>query len=242
MTGDLPVARIRTQVPMPLRFPDGFSTTARVYTFDGLVDGREHLALGLGHHAPPGRTVGQAVATPLVRLHSECLTGDAFGSERCDCGPQLRESVARIAQAGGYLLYLRQEGRGIGLYAKLDAYALQDGGLDTYDANVALGFAEDERDYAAAAQMVCALGHSRIRLLSNNPDKAAQLTRHGVAVACRVPTGVHLSASNARYLRTKADRGLHTLVLPAATRPPGGAERCQPDGDLAGGGASAAGG
>ena len=98
-----------------------------------------------------------------------------FGSQRCDCGPQLREAVERIADAGGFLLYLRQEGRGIGLYAKLDAYALQDAGLDTYEANVALGHGEDERDYTVAAQMLRALGVSRVALLSNNPDKAAQL-------------------------------------------------------------------
>ena len=150
---------------------------------------------------------------PLVRPHSECLTGDVFGSQRCDCGPQLREAVERISAAGGFLLYLRQEGRGIGLYAKLDAYALQDAGLDTYAANVALGFGEDERDYTAAAQMLRALGQDRVRLLSNNPDKTAQLERLGVAVSERVPTGVHRSPTNARYLAAKAHRGAHLLDL-----------------------------
>jgi GTP cyclohydrolase II len=152
-----------------------------------------------------------------VRLHSECLTGDVFGSLRCDCGPQLRESVERLAAAGGYLLYLRQEGRGIGLYAKLDAYVLQDRGLDTYEANVALGYGADERDYTAAAQMLGALGVSRVELLSNNPDKAAQLRRLGITVARRVPTGVHLSDANAHYLKTKARLG-HTLDLPPGER------------------------
>src|SRR5262249_48709818 len=154
---------------------------------------------------------------PLVRPHSECLTGDVFGSERCDCGPQMREAVERIAKAGGYLLYLRQEGRGIGLCAKLDAYALQDAGLDTYEANVALGDAEDERDYTVAAQMLHALGLPRVALLSNNPDKAAQLSRLGVTVAERVPTAVHLSPANLGYLATKARRGAHTLDVPLSS-------------------------
>ena len=148
---------------------------------------------------------------PLIRPHSECLTGDVFGSQRCDCGAQLREAVERIAEAGGYLLYLRQEGRGIGLYNKIDAYLLQDEGLDTYEANLALGHAEDERDYTIAAQMLKALDVQEMALLSNNPDKAAQLTRLGISVAAEVPTAAHLSATNARYLETKASRGAHTL-------------------------------
>ena len=152
---------------------------------------------------------------PLIRPHSECLTGDVFGSERCDCGPQLREAVERIAVAGGYLLYLRQEGRGIGLYSKLDAYALQDAGVDTYEANLALGHGEDERSYVAAAQMLHALGVSRVALLSNNPDKARQLRSCGVTVVEQVPTGVYVSAANHRYLETKARRGRHTLDLPS---------------------------
>jgi GTP cyclohydrolase II len=148
-----------------------------------------------------------------VRLHSECLTGDVLGSERCDCGPQLREAVERIAEEGGLLLYLRQEGRGIGLYAKIEAYALQDAGLDTYEANLALGYPADGRDYTVAAQMLRALGQDRVRLLSNNPDKTAQLERLGVAVSERVPTGVHRSPTNARYLAAKAHRGAHLLDL-----------------------------
>ena len=209
-----PAATIRTQVLLPLRFADGYATTARVFTFDGLVDGREHLAFGLGDRA--GALMPHSGAAPLVRPHSECLTGDVFGSQRCDCGPQMREAVERIADAGGFLLYLRQEGRGIGLYAKLDAYALQDAGLDTYEANRALGYADDERDYTVAAQMLNALGLSRVALLTNNPDKAAQLARLGVTVTDCVPTRMHLSAANSGYLATKAARGGHTLDLPFA--------------------------
>lgn len=209
----LPPATIRTQVKLPLRFADGYAAHARVFSFDGLVDGREHLAFALGeltapHPADDGRV-------PLIRPHSECLTGDVFGSQRCDCGPQLREAVERISEAGGYLLYLRQEGRGIGLYSKLEAYALQEAGVDTYDANVALGHEEDERSYVAAAQMLDALGVTRVALLSNNPDKARQLRSFGLTVVEQVPTGVFVSAANHRYLETKARRGRHTLELPS---------------------------
>lgn len=210
-----PTASIRTQMSFPLRLADGYATAARVFSFDGLVDGQEHLAFGLGDRAAVVTSAG-CRSVPLVRPHSECLTGDVFGSQRCDCGPQLREAVERVARSGGYLLYLRQEGRGIGLYAKLDAYALQDAGLDTYEANLALGHREDERCYLVAAQMLQALGVSRVSLLSNNPDKARQLRRFGVAVTSVVPTGVHLSATNARYLATKAGRGAHTLDVPVS--------------------------
>ena len=211
MSSRLAGATVRTRVVLPLRFIDGYATDAHVYSFDGLIDGREHLAFALGD--PGERRV------PLIRPHSECLTGDVFGSQRCDCGPQLREAVERIADAGGYLLYLRQEGRGIGLYSKLEAYALQETGIDTYDANVALGHGEDERSYVAAAQMLHALGASRVALLSNNPDKIRQLRACGVTVVAQVPTGVHVSAANVRYLETKAHRGGHTLdvPLPAST-------------------------
>jgi GTP cyclohydrolase II len=205
-------AAIRTQVDIPLRFGDGFAARARAFTFDGLVDGGEHLAFRLGERRLASR---RDDAPTLVRVHSECLTGDVFGSDRCDCGPQLRESVERVAAVGGLLLYLRQEGRGIGLYAKLDAYALQDEGLDTYDANLALGFGADERDYTVAAQMLGALGVGRVALLTNNPDTVEQLRALGVEVAARVPTGVHLNETNAAYLATKVRRQRHDLELPA---------------------------
>ncbi len=198
-------AAIRRRIRIPLRFGDGYSATATVVSFTGLTDGQQHVAIELGQPAAAGR--------PLVRLHSECLTGDVFGSQRCDCGPQLREAVERITEHGGYLLYLRQEGRGIGLYDKLDAYALQDRGLDTYDANLALGHRADERDYTSAAQMLHALGASRIGLLSNNPDKGSQLARLGITIARQVPTTLHLTGANAAYLATKASRGGHNLLL-----------------------------
>jgi GTP cyclohydrolase II len=213
LAADLPSAVVRTRVRVPLRFPDGYETTADVVTFKGLVDDKEHLLLGLGDWegaVDRARIGGEA---PLVRPHSECLTGDVFGSQRCDCGPQLREAVERITDAGGFLLYLRQEGRGIGLYAKLDAYALQDAGLDTYAANVALGRGEDERDYSAAAQMLRAVDADRIRLLSNNPDKAEQLADLGITVTEQVRTGVHLSDANERYLIAKRDHTAHLLAL-----------------------------
>src|SRR4051794_22929040 len=210
----LPTATIRTQLPVPLRFSDGYTAPARVFSFNGLVDGLEHVAFGLGDWAA-AVTSGERGAAPLVRPHSECLTGDVFGSQRCDCGPQLREAVERIAGAGGFLLYLRQEGRGIGLYAKLDAYALQDRGLDTYEANLALGYPEDARDYTVAAQMLAALGEPRVRLLTNNPHKARQLASLGVAVEEQVPTGVHVSSDNRRYLVAKATHGTHRIDLGA---------------------------
>jgi GTP cyclohydrolase II len=208
VTGAVQAAAIRRRIRIPLRFTDGYSTTATIVSFTGLIDAQQHVALELGRPAE--------AQPPLVRLHSECLTGDVFGSQRCDCGPQLREAVERIAEHGGYVLYLRQEGRGIGLYDKLDAYALQDRGLDTYEANLALGHRADERDYTSAAQMLHALGASRIALLSNNPDKGAQLARLGITIIRHVPTAVHLTETNAAYLTAKALRGGHDL--PAAGR------------------------
>ncbi|MEU5323934.1 GTP cyclohydrolase II [Streptomyces sp. NPDC021056] len=202
---DIPAATQRSRVRVPLRFGDGYSVDSELVTFHGLADGREHVAVVLGDPAPG--------SVPLVRLHSECLTGDVFGSARCDCGPQLREAVERIAERGGVLLYLRQEGRGIGLYNKLDAYALQDQGLDTYAANTALGLPEDDRDYTAAAQMLRALGIGSLDLLSNNPDKAGQLRDLGIDVHDRVPTGVFTTAHNVRYLRAKVLQTQHTLPL-----------------------------
>lgn len=166
---------------------------------------KEHIAIHFAGKQTPKNDI------PLVRIHSECLTGDVFGSGRCDCGDQLDEAIDKIDQQGGYILYLRQEGRGIGLYAKLDAYALQDKGYDTYEANEALHLPEDDRDFAIAADMLKALGVSQVRLLTNNPDKALQLHQNGIAVIELIPTEVHVNDHNRLYLETKAHRKQHTL-------------------------------
>ena len=167
----------------------------------------EHIALVRGR--PEGRE------EVLTRVHSECLTGDAFGSLRCDCRDQLDLALARLArEETGVLLYLRQEGRGIGLVNKIRAYALQDGGLDTVDANRALGFADDERDYAVAAGMLRALGVRSVKLLTNNPYKILELERHGLRVASRVPHEATPNAHNSFYLETKARRCGHLFGIP----------------------------
>lgn len=175
-----------------------------VRAFRSRLDGTEHLAL----------IRSPLTGTPLVRLHSECLTGDALGSLRCDCGPQLQEALRQIATGdGGALIYLRgQEGRGIGLANKIRAYALQDQGHDTVEANTALGFAPDARDYGIAGQILRALDISRLRLLSNNPGKAEALEHHGIAVIERVPLEIPANPHNWRYLATKRDKFGHTFT------------------------------
>ncbi|MBB5018992.1 GTP cyclohydrolase II [Chitinivorax tropicus] len=194
---------IKQTVDLPIL---GGNVIAKLSSFDNLSDGREHIALRLGPMSD---------AVPLVRLHSECLTGDVFGSQRCDCGQQLTEALYRLNASGGILLYLRQEGRGIGLYSKIDAYALQAAGMDTYAANRALNFADDERDYRCAAEMLQAMGVSAIRLLSNNPDKARQLTALGITVVERLPTGVYANQHNHPYLQAKRVYTDHQLELGA---------------------------
>jgi|SRR5579864_973223 len=150
----------------------------------------------------------------LLRLHSECLTGDVLGSARCDCGSQLEASMARLARSrSGLLLYLHQEGRGIGLVNKIRAYALQDRGLDTVDANRALGLPVDARDYSAAAVVLHYLGIERVRLLTNNPTKRRALQQLGIEVVERVPLEIDPNPSNLSYLRTKRDRMGHWLQL-----------------------------
>ena len=191
--GVTPVARAR----LPLEdMPD-----TQIAAFRGDDDGQEHVALIVG--AFGGKP-------PLVRLHSECLTGDVFGSLKCDCGPQLKEALRLIAAAGGgVLLYLRQEGRGIGLANKLRAYALQDRGFDTVAANLRLGFADDERDYEHAAAILRALGIAEARLLTNNPAKVEGLERAGVKVAERVGHRMPANPHNADYLAAKQSKSGH---------------------------------
>lgn len=151
------------------------------------------------------------VSAPLVRLHSECLTGDVFGSHRCDCGRQLDEAITRMDREGGILIYLRQEGRGIGLYNKLDAYKLQiEQGQDTFEANLHLGLPADARDYRIAAGILRELGVSAARLMTNNPDKVRMLAECGILIEEVIPTGVYTTKDNLSYLQAKRDHG-HTI-------------------------------
>jgi GTP cyclohydrolase II len=186
------------------RVPLADAENARLIAFRPGDGGSEHLAILIGAPDP--------AAPVLVRLHSQCFTGDLLASLRCDCGDQLRGAIAAIAAAGGgVLLYLAQEGRGIGLVNKLRAYELQDAGFDTLDANEQLGFDADERVYLPAAEMLRQLGFFTIRLLTNNPDKLLALERYGIRVVERVPHVFPANGHNERYLRTKATRSGHFL-------------------------------
>jgi GTP cyclohydrolase II len=196
-------APARLAVASRARLPIAAAEQCEIIAFRNPDDAAEHVALLIG--TPNGQP-------PLVRLHSECLTGDALGSLKCDCGPQLDAALAAIAASGwGILLYLRQEGRGIGLVNKLRAYALQDQGFDTVDANVRLGFAIDERDFGTAAAMLRLLGQHVVRLLTNNPAKVAGLEAAGVEVVERVRHALPANRHNHAYLNTKRDRTGHIL-------------------------------
>ncbi len=186
------------------RVPLADAENTRIIAFRPLDGGVEHLAIVIGEPDP---------ATPvLARIHSECFTGDLLGSLRCDCGDQLRGAIAEIASKGaGVLIYLAQEGRGIGLVNKLRAYQLQDRGFDTLDANEQLGFDADERVYIPAARILRLLGFGRVRLLTNNPEKVTALAHWGIDIVERVPHAFPANRHNERYLRTKATRGGHTL-------------------------------
>jgi 3,4-dihydroxy 2-butanone 4-phosphate synthase/GTP cyclohydrolase II len=199
----MPVTRRVAQAGLPTRYG-----TFEMYVYDA-CDHKEHVALTLG-----AIDDGDAV---LVRAHSECLTGDVFGSSRCDCGEQLDDSLRFLQEQGrGVLLYLRQEGRGIGLAKKISAYALQEQGLDTVEANLALGLPEDMRDYRVAAEMLLDLGVGQARLLTNNPAKVEGLQRYGVEVVERLPLGISPNPSNLGYLRTKREKMGHLFPMAVA--------------------------
>ena len=185
------------------RLPVAANANAHIYGFRSDADSTDHIALVVGERDD---------STPVVRLHSECLTGDVLGSLKCDCGPQLQHALGQMSETNwGVLLYLRQEGRGIGLINKLRAYALQDQGFDTVDANQRLGFAIDARDFSIAARMLELLGITNVKLLTNNPTKVEGLEACGIAVEARLPVKIAANPHNAYYLDTKRDRTGHKL-------------------------------
>jgi GTP cyclohydrolase II len=193
----------RLEIAARARLPVAASESAEIIAFRSPEDASDHVALVIGQR--DGNP-------PVVRLHSECLTGDVLGSLKCDCGPQLHAALHAMADAPwGVLLYLRQEGRGIGLVNKLRAYALQDQGYDTVDANLRLGFPVEARDFAIAGRMLKLLNIPRIRLMTNNPEKVARLEKEGVEVVERLPLALPTNPHNAQYLATKRDRTGHQL-------------------------------
>ena len=195
----------------PARLPTRYGAF-RVYAFQCPFTGEDHVALARGQIAGRERV--------LLRLHSGCVTGDVFGSERCDCGAQLDAALKKIGKAPrGVLLYLAQEGRGIGIANKIAAYHLQDHGLDTVDANRVLGFPADLRSYKCAACMLRVLGVKSVRLMTNNPAKIEQLESYGLRVVDRIPLQVPATAANIRYLRTKKSRLAHLLETPVVDGP-----------------------
>ncbi|ASD68859.1 GTP cyclohydrolase II [Pseudoalteromonas piscicida] len=182
---------------------------AEIVSFSGLKDGQEHVALVFN-------SADSQQQIPLIRMHSECLTGDVFHSSRCDCGEQLNECIEAMHEQGGILLYLRQEGRGIGLYNKIDAYVLQSQGMNTYEANNHLGFEDDLRDFSDAVLMLQALGLNHVKLMTNNPRKLKALREAGITVDEVVGTQAHVKAGvsgNEQYLKTKIQHGAHMLDI-----------------------------
>lgn len=193
----------RLNIAARARLPVAANADAEIIAFRSDADASDHVALVIGKRDK---------SEPVVRLHSECLTGDVLGSLKCDCGPQLHEALQQISDANwGILLYLRQEGRGIGLINKLRAYSLQDQGFDTVDANTRLGFAVDARDFAVAARMLALLEVSNIRLLTNNPEKVKGIEAEGLKVTERLPLKIAANPHNSHYLDTKRDRTGHQL-------------------------------
>ena len=193
----------KSDIPADARLPTSHGEF-RIRVFQDVGTGFDHVALTLGEMKGPDPV--------LVRMHSECLTGDAFSSARCDCGPQLDAALEAIQEHGwGCLLYLRQEGRGIGLHAKIQAYNLQDKGVDTLDANLMLGHPADARDYKIAADMLRAVGITDVCLLTNNPDKVKSLQELGISVSKRASLVVGVGDENRSYLETKAERMGHKI-------------------------------
>ncbi|MCC6406985.1 MAG: bifunctional 3,4-dihydroxy-2-butanone-4-phosphate synthase/GTP cyclohydrolase II [Planctomycetes bacterium] len=215
------VEPIQMDVPLPTRYG-----TFMAHLFRSATDGKQHVALTLGMPGPSIDGPRAAVEEPVaVRVHSECLTGDVFHSLRCDCGPQLEKAMEMLGQEKrGVLVYMRQEGRGIGLENKLKAYRLQDAGLDTVEANQALGFAADLREYGLGAQILRYLGVRHMKLLTNNPKKIAGLAGYGIDVVAQVPLSTAPNSANAKYLRTKRDKLGH-LLTDLDIPPPSGSGR-----------------
>ena len=182
------------------------SIDAELLSFHGLKTDKEHVAVIF-------KSADKTQDIPLVRMHSECLTGDVFHSSRCDCGEQLDETIRIMGETGGVILYLRQEGRGIGLYNKIDAYRLQSEGMNTYEANNHLGFGDDLRDFTEAAEMLRALGTSKIRLVTNNPKKINELKSFGIEIEEVVNTSAHIKSGNESYLKAKVSHGKHNLDI-----------------------------
>ncbi|CAH7468226.1 GTP cyclohydrolase-2 [Vibrio chagasii] len=182
------------------------SIDAELLSFRGLKTDKEHVAVIF-------KSADKTQDVPLVRMHSECLTGDVFHSSRCDCGEQLDETIKIMGETGGVILYLRQEGRGIGLYNKIDAYRLQSEGMNTYEANNHLGFGDDLRDFTEAAEMLRALGIPKIRLVTNNPKKINELKSYGIEIEEVVNTSAHIKSGNESYLKAKVSHGKHNLDI-----------------------------
>ncbi|MCQ1058709.1 GTP cyclohydrolase II [Photobacterium sp. DNB23_23_1] len=193
---------VKVRARVPFKVGQRSNIPAELLSFNGLESGKEHVAVIF-------QNADQRSIPPLVRMHSECLTGDVFHSSRCDCGEQLDETIEKMGEQGGVLLYLRQEGRGIGLYNKIDAYELQSQGMNTYEANNHLGFSDDLREFSEAAYMLTALGLKEIRLITNNPKKIRELEALGIVISEVVGTKAHVKDGNENYLKTKAAHGKH---------------------------------
>ncbi|WP_390904523.1 GTP cyclohydrolase II [Vibrio pomeroyi] len=207
-TSNFQVSIAMAEVRARIDFKVGVTSSidAELLSFHGLKTDKEHVAVIF-------KSADKTQDIPLVRMHSECLTGDVFHSSRCDCGEQLDETIRIMGETGGVILYLRQEGRGIGLYNKIDAYRLQSEGMNTYEANNHLGFGDDLRDFTEAAEMLRALGTTKIRLVTNNPKKINELKEFGIEIAEVVNTSAHIKSGNESYLKAKVSHGKHNLDI-----------------------------